>query len=461
MATITKRGNKYYVIYLYETAQGEKKQKWESFNTITEARIRKKEVEFQKESDTLVVSDCKTMNELLNEYIDLHGKNHWALSTYSRCVGAIDNYIRPALGDKKVNEITTRHLEAFYQKLLKTKAVGNRFKKGGEETVGTGSIREIHKILRNCFNEAVKWEIIEKNPAINATVPKHKSQKREIWDAETLFRAIELCEDEGLKLGLHLAFSCSLRSGELLALTWDCVDVSDEAMANGNPSIYVKKEIQRVSRTAFENLDKKDVLHVFKESSSRTRSRLILKTPKTESSIRKVFLPITVAEMLIDHKKKQEGEKALLGAEYKDNNLVICTSFGTPREQPSIEAALQRLIKDNDLPRVVFHSIRHASITYKLKLNGGDVKAVQGDSGHAQASMVTEVYSHILDENRKANAELFEKAFYSGKDAPEKKTPEAEPAISDQGDIGTIMRLLSNPESVELLKQLLAAMDKR
>ena len=461
MATITKRGKKYYVIYLYETAQGEKKQKWESFNTIAEARIRKKQVEFQKESNTLVLSDCKTMNELLDEYINLHGKNHWALSTYSRCVGAIDNYIRPALGDKKVNEITTRHLEAFYQQLLKTKAVGSRFKKGSEEMVGTGSIREIHKILRNCFNEAVKWEIIEKNPAINATVPKHKSQKREIWDAETLFRAIELCEDEGLKLGLHLAFSCSLRSGELLALTWDCVDVSDEAMAEGKPSIYIKKELQRVSKMAFDNLDKKDVLHVFKESSSRTQTRLILKTPKTESSIRRVFLPITVAEMLIEHKKKQEEEKELLGAEYKDNNLVICTPFGTPREQPSLEAALQRLIKENDLPRVVFHSIRHASITYKLKLNGGDVKAVQGDSGHAQASMVTEVYSHILDENRKVNAELFEKAFYSGKETTKKIASDAEQAISDQVDVKTIMRLLGNPKSAELLKQLLVAMENK
>ena len=461
MATITKRGKKYYVIYLYENAQGEKKQKWESFDTITEARIRKKEVEYKKESNTLVVSDCQTMNELLDEYIDLHGKNHWALSTYSRCVGAIDNYIRPALGDKKVNEITTRHIDAFYQKLLKTKAVGSRFKKDGEETVGTGAIREIHKLLRNCFNEAVKWEIIEKNPAINATVPKHKSQKRAIWSAETLFHAIEVCEDEGLKLSLHLAFSCSLRSGELLALTWDCVDISNEAMTNGNPSIYVKKELQRVSRAAFENLDKKDVLHVFKESSSRTQTRLILKSPKTESSIRRVFLPISVAEMLIEHKKKQDEEKGVLGVEYKDNNLVICTPFGTPREQASIESALQRLIRDHDLPKVVFHSIRHASITYKLKLNGGDVKAVQGDSGHAQASMVTEVYSHILDENRVVNADLFEKAFYSGKELPDRKVPEAEPAIAEQGDVGTIMKLLSNPESVELLKQLLAAMEKK
>ena len=46
---------------------------------------------------------------------------------------------------------------------------------------------------------------------------------------------------------------------------------------------------------------------------------------------------------------------------------------------------------------MVFHSLRHTSVTYKLKLSGGDIKAVQGDSGHAQADMVTEVYGHILD----------------------------------------------------------------
>ena len=62
---------------------------------------------------------------------------------------------------------------------------------------------------------------------------------------------------------------------------------------------------------------------------------------------------------------------------------------------------------------MVFHSLRHTSVTYKLKLSGGDIKAVQGDSGHVQADMVTEVYGHILDEDRKKNAQLMENAFYN------------------------------------------------
>lgn len=53
------------------------------------------------------------------------------------------------------------------------------------------------------------------------------------------------------------------------------------------------------------------------------------------------------------------------------------------------------------------------SVTYKLKLSGGDIKAVQRDSGHAQADMVTEVYGHIIDEDRRKNAERMENAFYN------------------------------------------------
>ena len=79
-----------------------------------------------------------------------------------------------------------------------------------------------------------------------------------------------------------------------------------------------------------------------------------------------------------------------------DYNLVMATPFGLLVGTPSIRKALNDLIKEHNLPPVVFHSLRHTSVTYKLKLNGGDIKAVQGDSGHSQINMVTDVYSHII-----------------------------------------------------------------
>ncbi len=101
-----------------------------------------------------------------------------------------------------------------------------------------------------------------------------------------------------------------------------------------------------------------------------------------------------------------------------------------------------------------------ASITYKLKLNGGDIKAVQGDSGHAQVKMVTDVYSHILDDDRRINAQRFEEQFYRHEDTQhtekpvEVQPPPTAPTESDNPDLATLGKLLSNPEMAALIKAL-------
>ena len=141
--------------------------------------------------------------------------------------------------------------------------------------------------------------------------------------------------------------------------------------------------------------------------------------------------------------------KEILGSEYQDYDLVMATPYGSPVDGQSIRSKLDRLIEDYDLPDVVFHSLRHTSVTYKLKLNGGDIKAVQGDSGHSQINMVTDVYSHIIDEDRKKNAELFEEAFYGKKNL--------NPQINEQAAAGKAEKTLSVPEGVdaELLAKVL------
>ena len=109
-----------------------------------------------------------------------------------------------------------------------------------------------------------------------ATVPKAETKKREIRDAPTLFRATELCEDERLKLSINLSFACSLRIGELLGLTWDCVDISPESIAAGKASVFVNKELHRVSKSAMQTLEKKDVILVFPEIRANNKTVLVL-----------------------------------------------------------------------------------------------------------------------------------------------------------------------------------------
>ena len=207
----------------------------------------------------------------------------------------------------------------------------------------------------------------------------------------------------------------------------------------------------------------KGVIKKFPPCIASTHTALVLKEPKTKTSIRRVYLPKTVAYMLVERKKEIDELMDLFGDEYIDNNLVFCSSNGRPMESQVINRAFNKLIKENGLPHVVFHSLRHSSITYKLKLNGGDMKSVQGDSGHAQVKMVADVYSHIIDEDRCINAQRLEKAFYSSKtpDPVEDTEPEtADTAVteSDESDAVKILELLKNPETAALLKQLAKAL---
>lgn len=180
---------------------------------------------------------------------------------------------------------------------------------------------------------------------------------------------------------------------------------------------------------------------------------------KVRSVTNRNVRPKTVAEMLVERKKDIDEYKELFGEEFDDYGLVFCSVNGHPIERQVINRMFNKLIRDNGLPKVVFHSIRHTSITYKLKLNGGDMKSVQGDSGHAQMKMVADVHSHILDDDRVRNAQRIEETFYA-KDGKQNDAPDREKAGrvvesgTQESDMDTLMRLLQKPEMAQMLKAL-------
>lgn len=268
---------------------------------------------------------------------------------------------------------------------------------------------------------------------------------------------MDQCTDGKLYVAINLAFACSLQEGEILGLTWDNVHITDADIAKDDAHVCIEKELARASKNAIEALDKKDVYHIFPPLLPNCSTRVILKKLKTDSSIRKVWLPKTLAYILRDWKKHQDELIGLLGDEYQDNNLVVALQNGRPCEGRVLLKAFEELRIRAGLPNVVFHSLRHSSTTYKLKRNHGDLKATQGDTGHAQVDMITEVYAHILDEDRKVNATKFESAFYSiHADLQNVKAPEQNNTQSiDMQDI--LQQLQQSPEMLQTLARLLEA----
>ena len=110
-----------------------------------------------------------------------------------------------------------------------------------------------------------------------------------------------------------------------------------------------------------------------------------------------------------------------------------------------------KLIEENSLRPVVFHSLRHSSTSLKLKLSRGNIKAVQGDTGHAEARMVTDTYAHGFDADRKLIAQEMDSGFFS------KVGVEADqgPVEADSATVDLLKQLVrQHPELLtELLKE--------
>lgn len=98
-----------------------------------------------------------------------------------------------------------------------------------------------------------------------------------------------------------------------------------------------------------------------------TAPRIVLKRPKMESSIRKIWLPKTLAYILRKWQQSQAEIIEFLGDEYQNFNLVIAQDNGRPVDQRMIEKDFNQLKTTAGLPNVVFHSLRHQYVKHTTK----------------------------------------------------------------------------------------------
>lgn len=389
MASIVQRNKSFSVVYtIYEGDK--KKQKWETYHSYEAALRRKEQLELiqQHEQERAQYREG-TLAQFLEEYVELYGRIHWACSTYTSNEGLIRNYIVPFMGSMRLSEFSPKVIAALYGKLQ------------SDPKITPSVLTNIHKLLHSAFEQAVLWEYVPRNPFQKANVPKAFPTEIPMLTTDEIKTLLQNCDNPMLSIAIHLAFAGSLRKGEILALTWDDVDFQ-------KCTIFVSKTLKRVRRDAVNVLNGKDILYQFPAVFDEGRTVTVLKRPKTKSSIRTVYLPGYVLDAL------QEWKETLKPVKRNHPDLILRYSDGRPLSEETLPRLLEKQLLQLGLPTVSFHSLRHSSISYKLVLTGGNIKAVQGDSGHAQAEMITERYGHIIDTCRKQCAQDFEEEFYKG-----------------------------------------------
>ena len=431
MASIIKRklkgSVKYYIAYRIKDGSGKQKQmrllcddKKEALlllEDVTEAEkanneyIRPKAPHVYssptKVNDSVSQADI-TISELLDRYAEHKCAEDWQAGTSSTSESITRNYIKPIIGDVTVRSVTAQFVQRYYDDLPNHPQARGNHKNGDQRNVSARTVREVHKILRPAFNMAATMGIITVNPTLPVSLPKQPKYKRAQWSENEFSHAISLCSDIQLRLFMVLMMSGTLRSGELSGLTWDDIDTSD------TPYIDITKSVRRLKLEDIKKTKERSIIYIFPNQKANAKSATVIKDVKTEESVRRVFLPASVAKLLVEYKAFQDKQIAEVGDYYQDYgfNFVFCHLNGRPMAVKTLAERFKAFVKQKKLREVDPYSLRHSGSTAKLRATG-NIKAVQGDMGHATAEMLTKVYAAIVDEDRVNNAIIMEERLFS------------------------------------------------
>ncbi len=249
------------------------------------------------------------------------------------------------------------HIQSHYTEAIQN---GRLDGKGG---LSARTVLHHHRILHEALKQAVKWQLLARNPADAVEPPRPAYKEVSAIDEETVARLLDALAGHRLHAPVLLALSTGMRRGEILGLKWRSVGLDDGTL-------------------------------VVRESLSQTKEGVVFKAPKSGKG-RTVALPPLAVTVLRAHKVEQAKERLLLGPVYANHDLVFAREDGQPWPPSSFTSAFQAFIRRSTLPHMSFHTLRHTHATLLLK-RGIHPKVVSERLGHAKVGITLDIYSHVL-----------------------------------------------------------------
>ncbi len=384
---IRKRGKTSWAIVLDlgRDAAGKRRQKWHSVKgTRKDAEREVARLVNEMNNGAYIEPSRMKVDEYLERWLKEYAEPRVSPKTYERYAAIVRQNIVPAIGNYALSKLNPLHIQSFYTEALSS---GRKSRRGG---LSAQTVVHFHRVLRKALDQAIKWQLLARNPADAVEPPKVPRQQMRALNENEAAALIRLVKGGRLHLPVFIAVTTGLRRGEILALRWEDLDL----------------ELGQV---------------VVCRSLEQTKNGLRFKSPKTERGRRMVTLPgITLAE-LKSHKATQAQDRLALGPAYEDHGLVCPRIDGSPWPPDAFSTAFADLIRKSDLPHVRFHDLRHSHATQLLR-QGVHPKVVSERLGHSNIGITLDTYSHVLPGMQEQASALVDAAMRSAMaDAPANK----------------------------------------
>lgn len=347
-----RKRSKNYIVYLeyLDKETNKKKQKnMGSYPLKRDATRRVNEIKEEIYKDELLLPNEMIIKDFILDFLEKH-KINLSITTYNVYMRICKKYIIPLLGDIKLCDVKPIHIQNYVDDLL--------------DLLSPKTLKIHLNILNLAFKRAYRLKLIKENVVQFVEVPKSKKFKNEIYNAEDMRILLEKCKGTSLELPIVIASGLGLRISEILGLTWNNIDFNDFTIT-----------VEKIT--------------------VRDNGKVILKEPKTESSVRTITAPKEIITMLKQLKKdrlaaKLRGEKSHRELIFYDKNLE-------PIAPDVISKKFRYFLEINNLKHIRFHDLRHSHVTMLIEAKV-PIKVISERVGHSNVNTTLNIYSHALKE---------------------------------------------------------------
>jgi integrase len=236
------------------------------------------------------------------------------------------------------------------------------------------TVRHVSFLVQACLEQAVDWDYITKNPMRKVKKPKVPKRKPKVVDRDGLDSLVTKAMDLSVYPIIVLGVATGMRRGEMLALEWS--DVDWEA-----GTVEVSKSLEET------------------EEGLRVKS-----TKSGEPRDFPLPVPADVLEVLREHKREQDHQRAVFGPGYINKNLIFARPDGNWYSPDKVGTRIGRVMRKAGLEGVSLHSLRHSYATEQIS-KGTPITTVSKILGHASVNVTLGIYSHALPKDNQTAGE--------------------------------------------------------
>lgn len=356
----------------YDLGTGKQIQKSISGKTQQEVAKRLKAATAAIDCGTYIAPNKQTLGEWLDTWVDTYLLNvkPRTLSVYK---SDIRLHIKPALGAVRLDALEAPMIQAFYQKLLRP---SKQRKKG----LSAKTVKNIHGVLHKALQQAVLVGYLRFNPADACVLPRVEKSKIIPFDDVQISEFLTAIQGNRFETLFTVTLFTGMREGEVLGLTWDCVDFE-------RGIITIDKQIQ---------------LH--QEKGCKAYELASTKNGKCRS----MMAAPSIMALLKRHRAVQAQQKLLAGSAWKNrDDLVFTDALGSHLTKPTVYREFKRVAAAIGRPDARFHDLRHSYAVAAIR-SGDDIKTVQSNLGHATAAFTLDVYGHVTMQMKQESAARME-----------------------------------------------------